>query len=277
MLPSSRGELAGWLYLPEPANGEPAPGLVMAHGLSAVKEMCLDDYASVFAGEGIVALVFDTPGFGASGGTPRQAPYPQAQIDAYREMIGWLRQRPEVDGERIGAWGTSFSGGNVITLAAGGNGLRAAVAQVPGLGEGGPPASEAFLEAMAAALEQDSMVLATSPPDGPGVMRADGAHEWFHRVAAERAPSWRNELKASALAELGPYRPIDELAKVAIPLLLLVAPDDLLTPPGPALALTPSMSNVEVVEVSGGHFDVYEGEGFEESSRAESAFFKRHL
>jgi fermentation-respiration switch protein FrsA (DUF1100 family) len=50
--------LRGWLYVPDGAGG-PVPTVVMAHGLSAVKEMYLDDFAEAFAAGGLGALVFD--------------------------------------------------------------------------------------------------------------------------------------------------------------------------------------------------------------------------
>ena len=49
--------LHGWLYLPEAA--EAGPGVVMAHGLSAVKEMALDSYAEIFCAGGLAVLVCD--------------------------------------------------------------------------------------------------------------------------------------------------------------------------------------------------------------------------
>ena len=60
--------LRGWLYR---AEGEATPAIVMTHGLSAVKEMFLDDYAAAFADAGFTTLVYDHPGFGASDGAPR--------------------------------------------------------------------------------------------------------------------------------------------------------------------------------------------------------------
>ena len=62
--------LRGWLYLPERSGGR-VPGVVMAHGFTAVKEMYLDRYAEVFAAAGLGVLVFDHRNFGASDGEPR--------------------------------------------------------------------------------------------------------------------------------------------------------------------------------------------------------------
>ena len=109
--------LRGWLYLPDGA-GERVPGVVMAHGLSAVKEMYLDAFAEVFAAAGLAVLVFDNRNFGASDGEPRQEIDPWAQVRDYRHAITWMRQVPDVDPDRIGVWGSSYSGGHVIVLAA---------------------------------------------------------------------------------------------------------------------------------------------------------------
>src|SRR5437879_6801327 len=109
--------LCGWFYTPASANG-PFPTIVMAHGFSAVKEMYLDKYAEVFANAGLAALVFDNRNFGSSDGEPRQEIDPWAQIRDYRHAITYARTRPEVDRERIGTWGSSYSGGHVLVVGA---------------------------------------------------------------------------------------------------------------------------------------------------------------
>ncbi len=268
--------LRGWLY---PAGGSsPGPGMVMAHGLSAVKEMFLDRYAERFAAAGFTTLVYDHFGFGASEGEPRQWPAPSVQLQGYRDAIGWLAARSEVDSDRIGIWGSSFSGGEVIILAAEDLGIGCAVAQVPafGVGEPGPPPAgvAAIIDALGA--ERDDVVIAavTDRDDGVAVMHTDRAAEWFARVATERAPSWRNELRVSAFAE--PFRPVDHLTGAKVPLLLIVAPDDAITPPAAGVAVADQVDAVEVVELSGGHFEAYEA-GFEDSVGAAVDWYRRHL
>jgi uncharacterized protein len=274
---TSRGAtLRGWLYRPE--RPDPAPGVVMAHGFTAVKEMFLDDYAAAFATAGLVTLVYDHYGFGGSGGEPRQYPAASIQLDGYRDAISWLASQPSVSAERMGIWGTSNSGGHVIVLAAENLPIRCAVAQVPGLGEGGPGVSPATAAAIASALEAnrlDAVIPAVSATrDGLGIMFEDGAHDWFTRVAAERAPSWRDEVRVGALTDN--IRPIDHLGRARIPLLLVVAPLDRLTPPGPAVRLAATLPAVEITELSGSHFDAYEAE-FAASSQAAVAWFRRFL
>ena len=122
--------LRGWLYVPDGAGG-PVSTVVMAHGLSAVKEMYLDDFAEAFAAGGLAALVFDNRNFGASDGEPRQEIDPWTQVRDYRHAITWAQTRPEVDADRIGVWGSSYSGGHVLVLGAIDKRIKGVASQVP--------------------------------------------------------------------------------------------------------------------------------------------------
>ncbi len=272
--------LRGWRYQPDGAG--PHPAIVMAHGLTAVKEMFLDEYATRFCRAGFAVLVYDQPSFGASDGTPRQNADPHRQLQGYRDAISWIRADAAIDPRRVGVWGSSFSGGEVIVLAADEKlGLGAAVAQVPHFGPGSPGPSTATLEAIGAAVQGgnlDAVVPAVSAtPDGLGAMYEDGSAAWFTRVATERAPAWRNEICVRGIVASADYQPIDYLARASVPLLLLTAAADTLTPPGPALAMvTPLSATVSVINLEGGHFDAYES-GFEATCGAAAAFFTQHL
>ncbi len=268
--------LRGWLYRPT-HTGE-GPGVVMAHGFTAVREMYLDRYAEGFAAAGLTTLVYDHFGFGASDGEPRQYPGASIQLAGYRDAVTWLGHQPTVDAGRIGIWGTSHSGGHVIALAAEELPIRCAVAQVPGIGVGAPGLSHATLEAInraAAEHRPEATVPAVADSrDGLGIMFDDDAHGWFTRVAAERSPSWRNEVRISALSDL--IRPIDHLPHARVPLLLIVAPADRLTPPAAAIEAASTIPTVEVAKIPGGHFDVYE-DGLAASSAEATAWFRRFL
>ena len=106
------------------------PAVAMAHGLGAVKEMYLEPFARRFAEAGIAALVFDYRSFGASGGEPRQRLFPRDQIEDYRSALTWLSLQPEIDADRLGVWGSSFSGGHVLHVAAYDPRVKAVVSQV---------------------------------------------------------------------------------------------------------------------------------------------------
>src|SRR5579875_3268138 len=127
--PSGGAMISAWLYRPEGSG--PAPLLVMAHGLGAVRSMRLDAYAERFSAAGYACLVFDYRNFGDSGGRPRQLVDVGMQLQDWAAAVAYARTLPDIDSHRIGLWGTSFSGGHVIATAARLPGIAAVVAQCP--------------------------------------------------------------------------------------------------------------------------------------------------
>ena len=68
---------------------------------------------------------------GDSEGEPRSQNFPLEMVEDYRNAITWLSDQPEVDPQRIGIWGTAFSGGLVLYVATYDKRVKAVVAQVP--------------------------------------------------------------------------------------------------------------------------------------------------
>ena len=116
-IPAAGAALAGWLYVPD-GGTQRYPLVVMSHGFSAVKSMGLQDYAVVFEQAGIACLLYDHRSLGQSEGEPCQEVDPWQQVHDMRDVISYARSRPEVDPERIGIWGTSYSGSHVLVVAA---------------------------------------------------------------------------------------------------------------------------------------------------------------
>ena len=119
----------GDLYLPE---GEgPFPVVVMAGGWCYVKELRQPQYAAEFVARGFAVLIFDYRYMGASDGQPRQHLDPWEQIEDYRNAITYLETRSDIDADRIGAWGISYSGGHVLILGAIEPRVKVIVSNVP--------------------------------------------------------------------------------------------------------------------------------------------------
>jgi hypothetical protein len=121
----------GWLY--RPANGGRRPAIVMSHGFSAVKEQGLAEFAEAFAAAGFVVLVFDFRCLGASDGSERGRIIAQEQHDDLRAALAFASVQSDVDSDRVGLWGASFSGGHALFLGALDPRVKAVVAQVPAL------------------------------------------------------------------------------------------------------------------------------------------------
>ncbi len=120
----------GWMYKPDTGTG-PFPTVVLAGGWCYVRELVMPYYAEAFADVGIAALVFDYRNLGVSDGEPRQHLDPWAQIRDYQNALSFLERRDDVDGERLGAWGISYSGGHVLVLAATDPRVKVIVSQIP--------------------------------------------------------------------------------------------------------------------------------------------------
>ena len=105
----------------------------MAHGFSAVKEQVLPEFAERFVDAGLATLVFDYRYFGDSEGEPRCQLFPLEMVEDYRNAITWACEQPNVDPDRLGVWGTSYSGGLVAYVGTFDRRVRAVVAQVPSI------------------------------------------------------------------------------------------------------------------------------------------------
>lgn len=282
--------LRGWLYGPEHAEA-PVPTVVMAHGFSVVKEQYLDDFAEAFASSGLGALVFDNRNFGASDGEPRQEIDPVLQGRDYRHAITFACTLPEVDNERIGVWGTSYSGGHVLVVGAIDHRVKCVVAQTPAIS--GPKAASRRIRAdlipdLLAAFDADREArffgeppetLAVVAEDGTTPCMLPGKESWdFFSSSMPRAPSWRNEITLRSGEMAREYEPGSWVHRISpTPLLMIVADKDTVTPTDLALdAYEQARHPKKLVLLSGGHFVPYV-EQFDRSSGAAIEWFQEHL
>lgn len=268
--------------MPE-ADGD-VPVVIMAHGFSGVKEMGLDRYAEVFANAGMAVIVFDHPCFGASGGTPRQEVNPERQLRAYRDAITWGQGIEGIDGDRIGLWGTSFSGGHVIVLASIDERITTVVAQVPFLAS---PLDDIPDELATILLDDDKRVskgadpltipVVTPETDGPGALSPDPDAWGFFHGWERLGSSWRNQVTLKSIARLVGYKPLNSAPDARVPIMIVAARNDVLAPYETAVhahSLMPPES--ELITIDAGHFDFYD-KLFGLVSEAEAGWFTRWL
>jgi fermentation-respiration switch protein FrsA (DUF1100 family) len=282
----------GWMYAPENKEGQKKPAIVMAHGFSAVKEMYLPNFAERFADAGFVVLVFDYRFIGEGEGEPRQHVIPEEQHKDYKNAITWISQHPEVDEERIGIWGSSYSGGHVLHLAATDRRVKAVVAQVP-LVNGWKNAQRLMRPDIMNNFIKDlneyrksrynggevQHVAVVAPEGEPSALPTPDSYEWFITGGDTIAPNWKNEVTLETMEAFLGYNPAGLIDIISpTPLLMIVADNDELTPTDLAIeAFQKAREPKELVIIPGGHFGAYMEPGLSHSAPPAVTWFKKHL
>lgn len=281
------------LYLPEEAAG-PVPCVVMGHGGSGTKRLGLPAYAEKFARGGVAAFVFDYRGFGASGGQPRQVIDVAAQREDYQAAIDHVHGLQEIDPRRVAVWGTSLSGGHVLSVAAADPGIAAVVSQVPmidGMHRGRTSRQRLNWEITARTLqftlaairdvlrarrgEPPHLVPVVAPPGQVAVFTEPDARKTFEALGGE-ASGWRNELAPRFVFALPKYVP-GTAERLSMPLLMCLADHDLQASSAFAARVAARAPHADIRHYPLSHFDVYLGEAFDQISDEQLAFLRTHL
>jgi dienelactone hydrolase len=268
------------------------PGVVLAQGWAGT-HFSIEKYGARFAERGLVAIVIDYRGWGSSDGFISQAQptaskgdaeptrddkritnakadvvlkrtrlIPMKQVEDYRNAISYLQGEPGVDPDRIGIWGSSFAGGNVIVTAALDSRVKAVVGQVPAISG------------------KDSLV-------GPVPLRGRALEDAIKRARTgqggefETGFSTRRMIDVETNQMVAEYRPFQYLKAVGDrPVLLIPAEkDELINNRGNAYAALEVLTGPKkLIEVPGiTHFEMYINEAFEISSNAAANWFREHL
>ena len=224
--------MAGDLYFPAEAKaGAKLPTIVMSHGWGGTKAG-LVNYAKRFADEGYIVLAFDYRGWGESdsrmvlkGEEPeadsngeatvrvqliRTVVDPFDQIQDIQRAFDFIEGEPLVDTERIGYWGSSYSGAHAVWVAA------------------NEPRAKCVVGQVAAA---DSLDLAQHAYENQAI------DEVAHRQAIDRArgvlppvPQGTNQGKNlrgwAILDKVTAYSPVEDASRITIPMLLIDAENE---------------------------------------------------
>ncbi len=265
------------------------PCVVMAHGFGATRDSGLLPFAEAFAADGADVLLFDYRGFGGSDGHPRGVIDHRRHRRDYQAAIARARYLDGVDPERIVLWGSSYSGGHVVPVAAADGRVTAVISQgaaMDGLAAvieilryAGP---RQLLRLSAHAVRDAVGALAGRTPHHvgvvgpPGALAAVTAADAADGYGAIIGPTFRNEMPARGILAIPFNRPVTAAPKLRCPLLLVIAERDTIAPPAAARRVAETAGgDVEVLSLPCGHFDIYVGDMFTTSLARQREFLSR--
>ncbi len=288
--PSQGLNCAGTLYAPD--GDGPFPAVLLSHGFGAIRQMRnIPQVASLLAEAGMVALAIDFRFLGDSEGQPRQQVLPDEQRKDLRNALSYLQTRSDVDSNRLGLWGTSFSGGQSIQVTAFDHRVKALVAQVPAtdlyrqIRFSAPEAQRKLLDD-AIASEYPRRLRGDTPAtmklaDEEGQPSVFGVEslDWAKRNEADH-PGFHNAVTVTSLQEAIQTAPGDYVEAVSpVPLLVIMAqPDGTVVTRYTRDVFDRAGEPKKLIVFDGLHYDVYDKpETLEMASRAARDWFVTYL
>jgi fermentation-respiration switch protein FrsA (DUF1100 family) len=243
----------------------------MAHGIGATKDSGLLPFADAFAEAGLDVLLFDYRCFGESSGDPRQLAWPPRHREDYRAAVEFARGLDGVDAERIVLWGTSWSGGHVVYVAASDPRIAAVISQMPdvnglktlsrireyaGLAQHLRLTWLGLKDALGNLRGRPPLMIPTvGRPGELGALTTEDSEPGMRAIAGA---TWRNEITARAAFAEWTNRAITRMEEVRCPILIQIADLDSIVPASAARAAAwRAKGRVEVREYPCAHFDIY--------------------
>lgn len=293
LIPTAQGKIEAWVYTPQSAVGK-LPVVVLGCGVGAVKAAGLHPFAQAFCDAGYAAVAFDYLTFGGSEGRPRHVVIVWDEYRDFTNVISWARQQNRFDPSRVVAWGTSFGGMHVTRLLAEDSTIAAGIAQCPcvdaALASRMKPIMNTIRLSFWTVCDFIASLIGASPiyvraansPPGQGLALMDApdvADGWrlLHKsLEGQEADPFSNRIAARSLLSFPISRPALAAHKIIAPYLIVVPTHDSVAPKHAAEDVARKASKGELVEVPGGHFDLYRGGvGFEKNLEAQLEFLKR--
>ena len=284
---SSQGTLCrGDLYIP---NGSQNPPIViMAHGFAAERAFRLPAYAEKFTQAGLAVYLFDYRTFGDSQGEPRQYVDHRRHIQDWKAAIEHVRSLPNINTQKIALWGTSFSAGHVIVSAARDPNISAIAIQVPfvdsvttikKLGaryilQAIPHAIRDILRAIT--LRSPHYIKIIGSPDEFAALNTAETLPGYTSIIPEGS-TWENKCPGRVALTFPFYRPIASASKVKCPALIMLAENDSLNDPKSVERTAEKIPNSILIRYPYGHFEIYNGDEFEEAVLRQTEFFEQQL
>lgn len=259
---------AATLHVPQDmAPDQQLPAILMVGGWGSIQMALTSSFTHSFVEAGYAVMEFDYPGWGDSGGFPRQGINPWRRTRVADTALAHLKSQQLVLAHEITLWGTSFGGGHVVDLASQHPELKGAIVQVPMLdGLAAMFATPMGRLSKMVALGILDLIKPGAPIHVPTLSREgefstmdrDGGWDAMEAALATYPDhKYDNRVAARSVLPLPLYRPWQRLKDVKIPMLMIGATGDTVAPFVSDKVKRVGNPNVQVIEVDANHFDPY--------------------
>ena len=277
---------AAWLTLPPGAG--PHPAVVLVHGFGATHDMMLPQYEQHFAAAGIATLAFDYRNTGASDGQPRQHISLRGQRADVAAALNFVAANSEIDAGRVGLWGTSLGGMNVLRVAAVRDDVAVAVVQCPmvhgpaaalRLGVGAPLRLAPFIaeDALRALLRRGRRyVPIVGPPGSVAVVTVEGAEAGWNSTVPPGG-QFENRVAAADAVGLVVTSALRHARDIAAPLLVCVCDRENLIDPKYVELVARRAPRGVARHYDSDHFEIYHPPLVGRALADQTAFLQEHL
>ncbi|RBR13541.1 hypothetical protein FVER53590_08491 [Fusarium verticillioides] len=249
--------------------------------IHALKEMDLDNFAERFTSRlKMACVVYDNRGLGDSDtgpGQPRQEIVPDLRVADISDAITFAQSRSEVDPERIGNCGSSYSGGHVLHVGAVDRRVKVVLSQIL-LSSWKAISRKVDRLERAAGNTPATVKVVDENPLAPSALPTPDSYDLFQKLWAPKS-AWKNEVTLKSLELFRAHDPSAWIHRISpTPLLMTVAENDVLTPTDLALeAYSRAREPKQLSMLPGGHFDAYTGNNFERNATRQIKFLKDFL
>jgi uncharacterized protein len=269
------------IYMPESyAKDRKWPAIILCHGFAGIKEILLPSYASEFAKNGFISLVFDHRGFGDSQGV-RGRLIPEEQIADIRNAITYLTTVEEVDENNIHLWGTSFGGANAICVAAIDKRVKSLVVQLAfangervikgKLNEEERKKLDNVLKKAWEKYVTKNKILGLSPNQ---ILKDSESQEFYSKVE-EQYPKVKTKIPFFTLKHIIEHKPENHISNVSAPILLIAAEKDIACPVEESQILYEKANHPKKLHIlkDTKHYEVYEGANLKNTTQKAVEWF----
>jgi len=219
-------------------------------------------------------------GFGGSGGEPGRL-VPKLQVEDIKNAISFLSSVDEVDSGRIGLWGTSYGGANAIVAASEDKRIKCLCIQLA-FGDG-----ERCITAEDISKLKETLAKLRDKKESTGKelmvpiskILSDKQSKKFFQEYSDAFPALKIKIPFLTILETINYKPENYLKNLHIPILIIGAEKDLVSPISETYSLYNLASEPKELMVASGatHFDLYKGDFLEQVVNKQISWFDKHL